>query len=277
MHQAQCSRRQDGISAEASQSRAFLFGRNIIACTRKIAPRQAWAAAKAGIQRQGTGEIVQRAGEIVAVLPQQAPDPKRGRQWAESERPLPRRSPRSADLRAPAKGRNRLRQARRELLRIGCRRTPARAAAPVRVPQESCARSGRRSKTSLSSRGLRGAASASTARAPQGKQKSTAKSEKPVNLSLTRVIAGTHAIPAVATHRYPKGVYMSKLLSILVAALFATVSAGSFAASHGGAMKDDKKMEKKEEKKEMKKPKKRRKRRRKKKEMKKEEKKADKK
>ena len=35
---------------------------------------------------------------------------------------------------------------------------------------------------------------------------------------------------------------MSKLLSILVAALFATVSAGSFAASHGGAMKDDKKI-----------------------------------
>jgi Ni/Co efflux regulator RcnB len=45
---------------------------------------------------------------------------------------------------------------------------------------------------------------------------------------------------------------MSKLLSILVAALFATVSAGSFAASHGGAMKDDKKMEKKEEKKDAK-------------------------
>lgn len=34
---------------------------------------------------------------------------------------------------------------------------------------------------------------------------------------------------------------MSKLLSILIAAAFATVSAGSFAASHGGAMKDDKK------------------------------------
>ena len=40
---------------------------------------------------------------------------------------------------------------------------------------------------------------------------------------------------------------MSKLLSVLIAAVFATVSVGSFAASHGGAMKDDKKMEKKEE------------------------------
>ena len=59
---------------------------------------------------------------------------------------------------------------------------------------------------------------------------------------------------------------MSKLLSILIAAAFATVSVGSFAASHGGAAKDakpmekkeemkkdEKKMEKKEEKKEMKK------------------------
>lgn len=33
---------------------------------------------------------------------------------------------------------------------------------------------------------------------------------------------------------------MSKLMSILFAAAFATLSAGSFAASHGGAMKDDK-------------------------------------
>ena len=38
---------------------------------------------------------------------------------------------------------------------------------------------------------------------------------------------------------------MSKLLSLLVAAAFATASVGSFAASHGGAMKDDKKMEEK--------------------------------
>lgn len=48
---------------------------------------------------------------------------------------------------------------------------------------------------------------------------------------------------------------MSKLLSVLIAAAFATVSVGSFAASHGGAAKDDKKMEKKEEvKKDEKKP-----------------------
>ena len=40
---------------------------------------------------------------------------------------------------------------------------------------------------------------------------------------------------------------MSKLLSILIAAAFATVSVGSFAASHGGATKDAKPMEKKEE------------------------------
>lgn len=43
---------------------------------------------------------------------------------------------------------------------------------------------------------------------------------------------------------------MSKLLSILIAAVFATVSVGSFAMSHGGAAKDEMKMEKKEEKKE---------------------------
>jgi hypothetical protein len=35
---------------------------------------------------------------------------------------------------------------------------------------------------------------------------------------------------------------MSKLLSVLIAAAFATVSFNSFAAAHGGAMKDDKKM-----------------------------------
>jgi Ni/Co efflux regulator RcnB len=57
-----------------------------------------------------------------------------------------------------------------------------------------------------------------------------------------------------------QGVYMSKLLSVLIAAAFATVSVGSFAASHGGAAKDDKKMEekkpdaKKDEKKDEKKP-----------------------
>jgi len=44
-----------------------------------------------------------------------------------------------------------------------------------------------------------------------------------------------------------QGVYMSKLLTVLIAAAFATVSVGSIAASHGGAAKDDKKMEKKEE------------------------------
>lgn len=36
---------------------------------------------------------------------------------------------------------------------------------------------------------------------------------------------------------------MRKLLSVLIAATFATVSFGSIAGSHGGAMKDDKKME----------------------------------
>lgn len=38
---------------------------------------------------------------------------------------------------------------------------------------------------------------------------------------------------------------MSKLLSLLIAATFATASIGSFAASHGGAPKDDKAMEEK--------------------------------
>ncbi|EXI90094.1 MAG: hypothetical protein AW11_01128 [Candidatus Accumulibacter regalis] len=38
---------------------------------------------------------------------------------------------------------------------------------------------------------------------------------------------------------------MSKLLSLLIAATFATVSAGAFAMSHGGAPKDEKKMEEK--------------------------------
>jgi anaerobic C4-dicarboxylate transporter len=55
------------------------------------------------------------------------------------------------------------------------------------------------------------------------------------------------AIPGVTLFNKIQGVYMSKLLSILIAAAFATVSAGSIAASHGGAMKDDKKVEKKEE------------------------------
>ena len=40
---------------------------------------------------------------------------------------------------------------------------------------------------------------------------------------------------------------MSKLLSVLVAAVFATVSLSSLAASHGGAMKDDKAMAEKME------------------------------
>ncbi|MCB1930891.1 hypothetical protein [Accumulibacter sp.] len=40
---------------------------------------------------------------------------------------------------------------------------------------------------------------------------------------------------------------MSKLLSLLIAATFATVSAGSFAMSHGGAPKDEKKMEEKKD------------------------------
>ena len=39
---------------------------------------------------------------------------------------------------------------------------------------------------------------------------------------------------------------MHKLLSIVIAALFAAISVSAFAASHAGAQKDDKKMEKKE-------------------------------
>ena len=38
---------------------------------------------------------------------------------------------------------------------------------------------------------------------------------------------------------------MNKLLSIVIAAMFAAVSVSAFAASHAGAQKDDKKMEKK--------------------------------
>jgi len=38
---------------------------------------------------------------------------------------------------------------------------------------------------------------------------------------------------------------MQKLLSIVIAAMFAAVSVSAFAASHAGASKDDKKMEKK--------------------------------
>lgn len=46
---------------------------------------------------------------------------------------------------------------------------------------------------------------------------------------------------------------MSKLLSMLIAAMFATVSMSALAASHTGGMKDDKAMmEKKDEKAEMK-------------------------
>jgi ribosomal protein L12E/L44/L45/RPP1/RPP2 len=42
---------------------------------------------------------------------------------------------------------------------------------------------------------------------------------------------------------------MNKLLSVIVAAMFAVVSASAFAASHAGAqMKDEKKVEKKEKK-----------------------------
>ena len=46
---------------------------------------------------------------------------------------------------------------------------------------------------------------------------------------------------------------MNKLLSLLIAAAFATISVGSFAASHGGAAKMEKKVEAKEEMKDAKK------------------------
>ncbi len=38
---------------------------------------------------------------------------------------------------------------------------------------------------------------------------------------------------------------MSKILSVVIAAMFAAVSFNAMAASHAGAQKDDKKMEKK--------------------------------
>ena len=41
---------------------------------------------------------------------------------------------------------------------------------------------------------------------------------------------------------------MQKLLSIVIAAMFAAVSVSAFAASHAGAQKDDKKMDKMEKK-----------------------------
>ncbi len=41
---------------------------------------------------------------------------------------------------------------------------------------------------------------------------------------------------------------MQKLLSLIIAAMFAAVSVSAFAASHAGAQKDDKKMEKMEKK-----------------------------
>jgi Spy/CpxP family protein refolding chaperone len=53
----------------------------------------------------------------------------------------------------------------------------------------------------------------------------------------------------VFEHTKPGEGKMNKLLTVIVAAMFAVVSASAFAASHTGApMKDDKKMEKKEKK-----------------------------
>ena len=49
----------------------------------------------------------------------------------------------------------------------------------------------------------------------------------------------------ILTNHLLKEVKMQKLLSIVIAAMFAAVSVSAFAASHAGASKDDKKMEKK--------------------------------
>src|SRR5687768_18612458 len=60
-------------------------------------------------------------------------------------------------------------------------------------------------------------------------------------------ICGPSRLPAFRTLKEKE---MNKLLSVIVAAMFAVVSASAFAASHAGAqMKDEKKMEKAEKKK----------------------------
>ncbi len=57
---------------------------------------------------------------------------------------------------------------------------------------------------------------------------------------------GSAGLPAEVITTLLKEIKMHKLLSIVIAAMFATVSVSAFAASHAGAAKDDKKMEKKE-------------------------------
>ena len=52
--------------------------------------------------------------------------------------------------------------------------------------------------------------------------------------------------PAEVITTLLKEIKMQKLLSIVIAAMFAAVSVSAFAASHAGAAKDEKKMEKKE-------------------------------
>jgi hypothetical protein len=120
------------------------------------------------------------------------------------------------------------------------------------------AREGKRCSTSLSSSGLRGAASSTGGIAASTRKSSTGLiRRKSVNLPRpwTLDVTRAHQKLVVTFSDNSQGVYMSKLLSVLIAAAFATVSVGSFAASHGGAAKDDKKMEKKEEmKKDEKKP-----------------------
>jgi Ni/Co efflux regulator RcnB len=112
------------------------------------------------------------------------------------------------------------------------------------------AREGKRSNTSLSSSGLRGAASSTGVIAASTRKSSTGLIRREfVNLPRPWAldIFRAHQNLVVTFSNNSQGVYMSKLLSVLIAAAFATVSVGSIAASHGGAAKDDKKMEKKEE------------------------------
>jgi flagellar biosynthesis component FlhA len=109
---------------------------------------------------------------------------------------------------------------------------------------------GKRSITSESAAGFRGAASArDTTRTPAEIKTSARKLATRVNLAKDIGVKywcspdGRHFSIIIGV------LHMSKLLSILIAAAFATVSVGSFAASHAAAAKDEKKMEKKEEKK----------------------------
>jgi hypothetical protein len=70
-----------------------------------------------------------------------------------------------------------------------------------------------------------------------------------VNDSVPRALSGLGWLAGrgVKPTTLLKEAKMKKLLSIVIAAMFAAVSFSTFAASHAGASKDDKKMEKKSE------------------------------